>query len=102
MGATGSIIYSEALTCDLIGSPDLGTLNCSVTLANGAYFTMVMTYNGSERIGPQDYIELPLAADSCLSAVPPDGRERGAEPAHWARPRAIENEGFQPTKRTPR
>jgi predicted dehydrogenase len=50
--------YSEALTCDLIGSPDLGTLNCSVTLANGAYFTMVMTYNGSDRIDPQDYIEL--------------------------------------------
>jgi len=27
-------------------------------LANGAFFTMVMTYHGSERIGPQDYVEL--------------------------------------------
>jgi hypothetical protein len=27
-------------------------------LANGAFFTMVMTYRGSERIGPQDYVEL--------------------------------------------
>jgi predicted dehydrogenase len=50
--------YSEVLVCELTGSSDLSTLNCSITLANGAYFTMVMTYNGSERIGPQDYIEL--------------------------------------------
>jgi hypothetical protein len=50
--------YSQVRICELMSSPDLSTLNCSITLANGAYFTMVMTYNGSERIGPQDYIEL--------------------------------------------
>lgn len=50
--------YSAPRICELLSSPDLSTLNCAITLANGAYFTMVMTYNGSERIGPQDYIEL--------------------------------------------
>jgi len=35
-----------------------GTINCSVELSNGAFFTMVLTDQGSERIGVQDYIEL--------------------------------------------
>ena len=35
-----------------------GTINCSVTLKNGALLTMVLTDRGSERIGVQDYIEL--------------------------------------------
>ncbi len=35
-----------------------GTLNCSVELANGAFFTMVLTDAGSDRIGVQDYVEL--------------------------------------------
>jgi predicted dehydrogenase len=38
-------------------APD-GTLNVSVILENGAYFTMVLTDRGSGRIGVQDYIEL--------------------------------------------
>jgi hypothetical protein len=37
---------------------DRSAITCSITLANGAFFTMVMTYRGSERIGPQDYVEL--------------------------------------------
>lgn len=39
-----------------------GTINCSVTLENGAYFTMVLTDTGSQRIGLQDYIELRAGA----------------------------------------
>ncbi|MGK7875792.1 MAG: hypothetical protein AB4426_21600 [Xenococcaceae cyanobacterium] len=35
-----------------------GTIYCSVDLENGAFFTMVLTDKGSERIGVQDYIEL--------------------------------------------
>lgn len=35
-----------------------GTLNCSVELENGAFFTMVLTNCGSPRIGVQDYVEL--------------------------------------------
>jgi hypothetical protein len=34
------------------------TINTCVTLRNGAYFTMVLTDKGSERIGMQDYVEL--------------------------------------------
>lgn len=35
-----------------------GTISCSVTLENDAYFTMVLTDTGSQRIGLQDYVEL--------------------------------------------
>jgi len=35
-----------------------GMINVSVTLDNGAYFTMVLTDSGSERLGVQDYIQL--------------------------------------------
>lgn len=34
------------------------TINCSVELRNGAFFTMTLTDKGSERIGVQDYVEL--------------------------------------------
>jgi predicted dehydrogenase len=50
--------YSEATACHLHHASDRSSINCSITLANGAFFTMVMTYRGSERIGPQDYVEL--------------------------------------------
>lgn len=35
-----------------------GTLNCSIVLHNGAVFTMVLTDQGSDRIGLQDHVEL--------------------------------------------
>lgn len=35
-----------------------GIINCSMELKNGSLFTMVLTDQGSERIGMQDYIEL--------------------------------------------
>ena len=35
-----------------------GIANCSVSLSNGAFFSMVLTDEGSERVGMQDYIEL--------------------------------------------
>jgi hypothetical protein len=35
-----------------------GTLSCAVELENGAFFTMALTDQGSERIGLQEYIEL--------------------------------------------
>ncbi len=42
----------------LVGSGSDGTINCSVGLTNGAYFTMVLTDTGSQRIGLQEYVEL--------------------------------------------
>jgi predicted dehydrogenase len=50
--------YPEATAWDLAVAADRSAVNCSITLSNGAFFTMVMTYSGSERIGPQDYVEL--------------------------------------------
>jgi len=38
-----------------------GTLNVSLELANGAFFTMVLTDRGANRIGLQDYVELRTA-----------------------------------------
>ncbi|MCH9763893.1 MAG: Gfo/Idh/MocA family oxidoreductase [Gammaproteobacteria bacterium] len=35
-----------------------GTINCSVQAVNGALFTMILTDEGSSRIGVQDHIEL--------------------------------------------
>ncbi|MDG2334867.1 MAG: hypothetical protein P8Q97_11635 [Myxococcota bacterium] len=49
--------YSEVASVKVAESPD-GTINCSATLENGAYFTMVLTDVGSQRIGLQDYVEL--------------------------------------------
>ena len=49
--------YSEVVSMKVAESPD-GTINCSVTLENDAYFTMVLTDVGSQRIGLQDYVEL--------------------------------------------
>jgi predicted dehydrogenase len=41
-----------------------GVINCSIALKNGALFTMVLTDEGSERLGVQDYIELRSGAAS--------------------------------------
>jgi predicted dehydrogenase len=49
--------YDEVESLDLDQSPS-GTINCSVTLRNGAYFTMALTDTGSERIGLQEHVEL--------------------------------------------
>ena len=49
--------YCEVAWSDLCLAAD-GTINCSMELNNGAFFTMVLTDQGSERIGVQDYIEL--------------------------------------------
>jgi len=49
--------YCEVSTTDVFIARD-GTINCSMELKNGALFTMVLTDQGSERIGVQDYIEL--------------------------------------------
>jgi predicted dehydrogenase len=35
-----------------------GSLSCSVSLENGAFFTMVLSHQGSERLGAQDHVEL--------------------------------------------
>ncbi len=34
------------------------TVNCSVSLANGAFFTMILTDRGADRIGMQELVEL--------------------------------------------
>ena len=49
--------YCE-VTSTQVATGDDGTINCSVALENGAYFTMVLTDTGSQRIGLQDYIEM--------------------------------------------
>lgn len=49
--------YPEVRSYDLVIAPD-ETLNVSVTAANGAFFTMVLTDQGSERVGLRDHIEL--------------------------------------------
>jgi len=49
--------YDPVVRRDLAVAKD-GTINCTVQLSNGACFTMVLTDNGSSRIGVQDYIEL--------------------------------------------
>ncbi|ULA68950.1 MAG: GFOIDHMocA domain-containing protein [Nitrospira sp.] len=49
--------YCEVAWTDLCVAGD-GTINCSMQLHNEAFFTMVLTDQGSERIGVQDYIEL--------------------------------------------
>lgn len=52
--------FPEVRSFDLAIAPD-GTLNVSVTAGNGAFFTMVLTDRGSERVGLRDYIELRTA-----------------------------------------
>lgn len=42
---------------DLMASPD-GQLNCSVVLENGAFMSMVLTDQGSRRLGVRDHVEL--------------------------------------------
>jgi predicted dehydrogenase len=49
--------FCEVRSLDLDLSPS-EVINCTVTLENGAYFTMVLTDRGSERIGLQDYVEM--------------------------------------------
>jgi predicted dehydrogenase len=49
--------FCEVRSFNLVIAPD-NTINCSITLDNDAFFTMVLTDKGSERIGVQDYIEL--------------------------------------------
>lgn len=49
--------YAEP-TSHAVHSTKNGTINCSVELENGAAFTMVLTDQGSPRIGVQEHIEM--------------------------------------------
>ncbi len=49
--------FCDVCAYDLFIAKDC-TINCSVELRNGAFFTMTLTDKGSERIGVQDYIEI--------------------------------------------
>ncbi|MBK9305872.1 MAG: Gfo/Idh/MocA family oxidoreductase [Nitrospira sp.] len=49
--------YCDVSRADVFIARD-GSINCSLELKNGALFTMVLTDQGSERVGVQDYIEL--------------------------------------------
>lgn len=49
--------FCSVRSFNLVIAPDQ-TINCSITLDNDAFLTMVLTDKGSERIGVQDYIEL--------------------------------------------
>ena len=46
------------VSCHGINSAPDGTINLSITLDNGAYFSMILTDIGSERLGVQDHVEL--------------------------------------------
>lgn len=41
----------------LVAAPD-GQLNCSISLENGAFCTLALTYLGSRRLGVRDHVEL--------------------------------------------
>ena len=49
--------YCDVEDYDVTVAPD-GSANCSVTLSNGAFFTMVLTDRGSARVGVREHIEL--------------------------------------------
>jgi len=49
--------FAEPRWWDVAAAPD-GTLNVSVLLENGAFFSMVLTDRGSERLGVQEHVEL--------------------------------------------
>jgi hypothetical protein len=53
--------YCKVKSMSVEQAPD-DTISCSVTLENGAYFTMVLTDTGSQPIGLQEYIELRAGA----------------------------------------
>ncbi len=59
--------FCPARSFDLAVGPD-ETINCSIALENDAFFTMVLTDKGSERIGLQDYVEL-RAGDATVKTV---------------------------------
>lgn len=49
--------YPDVVDLNAVSSQD-GTINISIKCSNGAFFTMVLTDIGSQRIGLQEYIEL--------------------------------------------
>lgn len=49
--------YSPVVNVDIHEAP-AGTASCFATLRNGACFTMVLTDEGSGRVGVRDYVEL--------------------------------------------
>lgn len=49
--------YAEVTLADTHVAPD-GTVNSTLTLANGAVFTMVLTDRGANRTGMQNYVEI--------------------------------------------
>jgi len=70
--------YPAARDLDVRVAPD-GTVNCTVTAENGAFFTMVLTDRGSRRLGVRDHVELHASGatarivDACAYEVE-DGR----------------------------
>ncbi|MHB1026153.1 MAG: Gfo/Idh/MocA family oxidoreductase [Desulfobacteria bacterium] len=59
--------YADVEFFDIAAARD-GTLNCTVGLKNGAFFTMALTDHGSARIGVQDHVEL-RAGDATVRIV---------------------------------
>ena len=49
--------WSEPVSVAVVAGPR-GTVNCSIELKNGAFGTIILTSEGSGRIGVRDYIEL--------------------------------------------
>ncbi len=49
--------FAAVSDMQLAAAPD-GSLNASVTLENGAFFTMALTDRGSRRLGVRDHVEL--------------------------------------------
>lgn len=58
--------FAPVLEARVFAAPD-GSLNCSAVLANGAFFTLVLTHEGSRRLGVQDHVE--LRANGCTARI---------------------------------
>jgi predicted dehydrogenase len=70
--------YAEPVAT-AVSTSTSGVVNCSVELANGAFFTMVLTDHGSARIGVQDIVDV---RSGCRSARIVNGSRYTAEDRH--------------------
>lgn len=49
--------YAPVREASLVAAPD-GSVACTATLVNDAFFSMTLTHRGSERLGVRDHVEL--------------------------------------------
>ena len=78
--------FAEVADADLTIGTD-GTMSCAVSLANGAFCTMVLTDRGSERLGVQDHVE--LRAGGVTVTIENGARYRAEGPDRVLRRRSV-------------